>query len=427
MILKGSQRGGARQLAAHLMNDRDNDHITLHELRGFVASDLRGALDEANAISKGTKCRQFMFSLSLNPPKDRDCRLDGLVEAADRAEDRLGLKGQPRAVIVHEKEGRRHIHVVWSRIDANEMKAINLPHFKTRLAALSKELYLDHGWELPDGHKTNGWKNPLNFTLAEWQQAKRIGLDPREIKQVFQEAWARSDNAASFKNALEEYGYYLAKGDRRGFVAVDVHGEVFSVARQTGVRTKAVREKLGEPDKLPSVDATRDSIKRNLSQNLRGYMRETREHQAAEIKPLQDRRKAMVTAQRLERKELARKQAKRLDAETKARAERLKTGLLGVWELLTGKAAAIRKQNDAEAYRGYVRDRGQREDLFEAQIKDRQALQLELDAVRKAQRAERARLVQRMADVISHMKQMEAEARAPSRSRGQHRDFGLEM
>jgi len=46
MILVGSQRGGASQLAAHLMNDRDNDHVTIEELRGFVADDLRGALNE---------------------------------------------------------------------------------------------------------------------------------------------------------------------------------------------------------------------------------------------------------------------------------------------------------------------------------------------------------------------------------------------
>lgn len=33
-------------------------------------------------------------------------------------------KGQPRAVVFHEKENRRHCHVVWSRIDTEAMKAI---------------------------------------------------------------------------------------------------------------------------------------------------------------------------------------------------------------------------------------------------------------------------------------------------------------
>jgi hypothetical protein len=71
MILKGSQRGGASNLSAHLMNDRDNDHVTVLEVHGFVARDLHGAFAEAHAISKGTKCQQFLFSLSLSPPKEQ--------------------------------------------------------------------------------------------------------------------------------------------------------------------------------------------------------------------------------------------------------------------------------------------------------------------------------------------------------------------
>ena len=199
MIVKGSQRGGPRQLAAHLMNDRDNDHVTVHELRGFMADDLYGAMAEAQAIAKGTKCQQPVFSVSFNPPKDADVSIDVLEDAADRAESALGLEGQPRAIIIHEKNGRRHAHVVWSRIDPEAMKAVNLPFYKSRLNELSKELYLDNGWELPEGHRTNGWKNPLNFTLAEWQQAKRLDLDPREIKQVFRDALQQSDNQQSFK------------------------------------------------------------------------------------------------------------------------------------------------------------------------------------------------------------------------------------
>jgi hypothetical protein len=69
MILKGSQRGGGQDLAAHLLRLDDNDHVRVHELRGFAADDLRGALKEAEAISRGTRCSQYLFSLSLSPPE----------------------------------------------------------------------------------------------------------------------------------------------------------------------------------------------------------------------------------------------------------------------------------------------------------------------------------------------------------------------
>jgi hypothetical protein len=99
MILNGSQRGGPRQLAAHLMNMLDNDHVDIPEMRGFVSDDLSGAMAEAEAVSKGTRCRQPVFSLSLNPPKGAEVSTEALLEAADRAEAALGLKGQPRAVV----------------------------------------------------------------------------------------------------------------------------------------------------------------------------------------------------------------------------------------------------------------------------------------------------------------------------------------
>jgi Relaxase/Mobilisation nuclease domain len=79
-----------------------------------------------------------------------------LATAAERAESALGLKDQPRAIIIHEKNGRRHAHVVWSRIDPEQMKALNLPYFKNRLSELPQDLYLEHGWELPEGHRTTG-------------------------------------------------------------------------------------------------------------------------------------------------------------------------------------------------------------------------------------------------------------------------------
>jgi len=54
MILKASQRGGGKQLGLHLTNTHDNEHVEVHEVRGFVSSDVTGAFKEAYAISKAT-------------------------------------------------------------------------------------------------------------------------------------------------------------------------------------------------------------------------------------------------------------------------------------------------------------------------------------------------------------------------------------
>lgn len=389
MILKGSQRAGAKALADHLMNDRDNDHVTVLEVRGFMADDLHGALSEAHAISKATQCKQFMFSLSLSPPLDHVGTEQDFLDATDRAEKTLGLAGQPRAIIMHEKEGRRHAHVVWSRIDGDALKAINLSHFKNKLTSLSRELYLDHGWVLPEGLQSNGGKSPLNFSLAEWQQAKRIGLDPREIKQVFRDAWERSDSSKALGNALEERGYFLAKGDRRGFVVVDMHGAIYSLPKWIGEKTKAVTQKLGSPVGLASVSEVRADIKSRVTDQFKSYIAETRAKHHRDAQPLVDQKAELIAKHRAERKALKDGQEKRWQDETQTRLSRLNGGLRGLFDRITGKNSKIKRQIEAEAYKAARRDQAQRDDLVVAQSKDRKALQSQFVALRAKQKEDR--------------------------------------
>jgi Relaxase/Mobilisation nuclease domain len=73
------------------------------------------------------------------------------LRAAEAAEERLGLQNHPRAIVIHEKHGRRHAHAVWSRIDPETMRATNMAFYKQKLTTLSRELYLEHDWPLPAG------------------------------------------------------------------------------------------------------------------------------------------------------------------------------------------------------------------------------------------------------------------------------------
>lgn len=120
MILKASQRAGAKQLALHLLRTDENDHVEVHEVKGFAADDLVGALREAYAVSRGTKCRQYLFSLSPSPLQTENVEIPVFEQAIQTIEDHLGLTGQPRAIVFHEKNGRRHAHCVWSRISSGK-------------------------------------------------------------------------------------------------------------------------------------------------------------------------------------------------------------------------------------------------------------------------------------------------------------------
>ena len=80
MILEANKRGGAKDLALHLLKE-ENDHVEVHELRGFVSDNLVSALNEAYAVSRGTKAKQFLFSMSLNPPPNKNVSTEDFEDA----------------------------------------------------------------------------------------------------------------------------------------------------------------------------------------------------------------------------------------------------------------------------------------------------------------------------------------------------------
>ena len=388
MILKGSQRGGATQLATHLLRTDENDHVELHEVRGFIADDLGGALREAYAVSKGTRCQQFLFSLSLSPPATEDVRVAVFERAIGDIEAKLGLTGQPRVVIFHEKNGRRHAHCVWSRIDAEAMKAINLPHFKLKLRDVSRELYIAHGWHMPAGLANSAERDPRNFTREEWQQAKRADKDPRELKELFQDCWAISDSRKAFAQALESRGMYLARGDRRGFVAIDVKGKVYSVPKWTGLKTKQIEARLGDPADLRSVEETKTHIDDLLKGMLGRHLNDAQAGHEGRLQPVVDQKATLRKRQRAERAELTAKQARRTTEEAQLRAAKFRTGLCGLWDRLTGRRARIRRENEVDARATYARDEAERHALIHTQLKERQIVQREIVHMRALHTAE---------------------------------------
>ena len=258
------------------------------------------------------------------------------------------------------------------------MKAINLPHFKLKLRDISRELYLEHGWQIPRGLVNSEERNPLNFTQAEWQQAKRIKQDPRAIKEAFQDCWAISDSRSAFANALEERGYYLAKGNRRGFVAIDWRGEIYAISRWVGVKAKDIKARLGSPDDLPSVEKIHQQLAEKFTDKLQQFVNEEiSSHDKAELH-FKQKCQVLSGLHRQGRIHLKKKQIEKRQQETVVRSSRLPTGLKALWFRVTGKYRAIKKQNEIEAKRCKQRDQSERQKLIDQQLRERRQLQHEV-------------------------------------------------
>ncbi|MCW3837437.1 relaxase/mobilization nuclease domain-containing protein [Sphingomonas canadensis] len=428
MILKGSQRSGGKQLGLHLLKTEENEHVEIHEVSGFISDTVMGAMNEAYALARGTKCSQYLFSLSLSPPASESVRVETFEKALADIEERLGLTGQPRVVVFHEKEGRRHCHAVWSRIDAQTMTARELPFFKNKLNEIGKQLYLENGWAMPKGFESPKLRDPRNFSLDEWQQAKRAGIDPRELKSAVQDCWKRADSVSAFASALEERGLFLARGDRRGFVAITIDGDVFAISRMIDGKAKDVAARLGDPARLPSVDDARARIAIEIAPRLSRYIAEAKRIARVNMEPLIAKREALKVQHQAERQATDRKIANRWNDEQRARAARIRKGIAGAWDFLTGKYFRTRKQNEMETKFARERDSYERHALILEQLKDRQALQ---DLIGENRRKEAERILTLYRDAATY-RRMQTGERDKDRGRGSvalrpKRDRGLDL
>ncbi|WP_334147203.1 relaxase/mobilization nuclease domain-containing protein [Hyphomicrobium sp.] len=299
MILKGNQRTGAADLATHLSNEYDNERVEIAELRGVASNDLHSALGEFAAMAKATQCQKPLYSLAINPasPLSRE----QYMAAIDHIEGKLGLTGQPRAVVFHVKDGRKHCHVVWSRIDIGSMKAIPLSHDRMKLRTCARELAHAYGLKLPPGlaedRGDTRFERNRDVSFAEKAMAEASGITPAERRKAITNVFRSSDSAATLRNELERAGYVLAQGERRAYVVVDRAGHVHALARQIdGGKTKDVKARLAElpAETLPTVEAAQAQQKARQSavdERLREKARARGAKSAADLKAKQETRR----------------------------------------------------------------------------------------------------------------------------------------
>lgn len=260
MVIKGSARGGAAALAAHLQRTDTNELAELREVRGVVAEDLDGALREIEAVASGARSKRPFYHASINTRADELMTSEQWTKAIDRLEQELGLTGQARAVVAHVKEGRAHVHVAWSRIELETMKAIPDSHNYRRHEIVARELEREFGHARVQGAhiEREGEARPSRTpSHAEMQQAERTGLTPEQAKDQLTGIWNRTDSGKAFAAAIAVEGWILARGDKRDFVVLDPAGEAHSLGRRIeDAKAKDVRARMADIDAagLPSVE-----------------------------------------------------------------------------------------------------------------------------------------------------------------------------
>lgn len=258
MIAKGNLHAHGQKLAAYLITGKMDERAELVELRGFASSNIREAFIDVQIQAEATRCEKPFFHLHVRLPDGETLSREQWQHVADRIEKQLGFEGQGRAVAFHhdQRSGEQHLHVAWSRIDLEAMRSIDPGLYKNKLKEISRQLEKELGLT-----RVRNERDPEQKTLAparnEFEQARRLGTDLKEIRETIRACWERSDSGRSFAAALDEKGYILARGDRRDFVVIDREGGDHALGKRiVGVAAAEIRARLADIDKrqLPGVD-----------------------------------------------------------------------------------------------------------------------------------------------------------------------------
>ena len=311
MVPKASQRANGQQLAIHLLNAHDNERVEVADIRGAIARDLPGAFDEWHAISKATRCKKFLYSLSLNPdPSHGPLTRRQYKDYITRVEKKLKLQGHPRAIVFHVKEGREHCHVVWSRIIPGQLKAVPISHDRLALQAITRDFAKDNNVILPENMQAGGDAKdralPVRMTLFERHQQERTGISKDERVGELTRMWRQTSTGKEFVNAMALAGYHLARGDSVPYAVLDLYGEIHSLPRQIeGARTKDIRARLVDypPESLPPATFVRDSIRRKLSAAISAQFNRNAQAPWIQLKDAQSKRRAIFHGRILALKE----------------------------------------------------------------------------------------------------------------------------
>ena len=260
MIVKGKPRSGPAQLAAYLM--RSDEHATLIELWDG-SDDLHKAFLEWHAVGEATRGEKTLYHAQIAPEAKYQMTPEQWKQAAAILAEELGMKDHPRAIVVHQGDNQPHAHVVFQRANSDTLTMWDDSHNYQKHERASLRMELEFKMEhVPGKHAKRDRKKQQEFPRQKFdqsdvQQAERTGMTVEERKEQITALRKSCDDAKAFKAALEEAGYVLAKGDKRGIVLVDQEGEIFSLSKQvTDIKGKEYKAFMGGIDQtaLPTVE-----------------------------------------------------------------------------------------------------------------------------------------------------------------------------
>lgn len=189
----------------------------------------------------------YAFALSWHPEQKPE--KEHMLNAAFTTLERLGLKEHEAVMVAHQDTDHPHVHVICNLISPKDGRTAVPSYDRLSLSKWAEE------YEKEDG------KIYCEERVKNNEQRREKAKEDRQLALVkhreekldcavqVQELYNQSDSGKGFQAALNEAGFTLAQGDRRGFVIVDPYGKIHSLSRQLqGQRAQDIKARLSDID-----------------------------------------------------------------------------------------------------------------------------------------------------------------------------------
>lgn len=239
-IVKGKARSAGRQLATYLLSMKENEMVRIIDLDGqmnFQDWELKTLLGDFTLNEKLTRGRKGIYHATIRPEQTVSMTMtdDEWMECVDILSDALKFSNQRKAVVMHEKQGWRHIHIAYERVDLEKRKMLSIDNDYAKQTKARKKI----------------------AQRFDMRQTPEINANRKKIKEELTALWRKTDDDKGFLRMAKQQGYTIARGfDKQEFVVIDKTGRSFELRRHLDkVRIKEVRERFASTKLMKEKEA----------------------------------------------------------------------------------------------------------------------------------------------------------------------------
>lgn len=246
----------------------------------FTAKNAEYLKAQSGVDKRGRKATQgAVYSFSLAWHTEQQPEEQEMTNAADSLLAQLGLADHQAVYVAHSDTDHPHIHGVVNLVHPETGRTAQTSLDHLTMSKWAEAYEREHGRVYCDARVQNNAERERLKALKQQKQGLKSEFDQAsgekrkgrsgfvkhreptaEKAPTVLELYERSDGGQAFKAALQEQGYTLAKGDRRGFVLVDEQGNVSSLSRQLkGQRAKDIKTRL---QGLKELETAKEAVQR---------------------------------------------------------------------------------------------------------------------------------------------------------------------